>query len=636
MPSASTSPDGAAPALSPPAKEGARASSLLRRILHVSGWPIAAKLSVLLLASSLAPMGLTAALDIHQARGDAEQAEMASLERLAQSTAGRVEQLLEDDRRVVGRLAAEAEVRKFLTHGDATADDVRESARESLKTVVSEDDGIVTAFLLDAHGICVMSTRDLELKKDFSARQYFKEAGSPGGYISELLTGATSHQPGIYFSRAVQNQAGAVLGVAVLKVSGDRIDRTVASVDRSAGGAFVVDDFGVIISHSDPRLLYKSLAPLSAEDLRDPAFDQRFTSVGVDHIQSLDLGHLAQRMRDAKVPQHTSFLAPLGGDREIAGIAPVPARSWAVCVYRPESAMDEQFDQVSRRSLANALLVGTAMTLLALVLARTIVRPVRRLIDAAVAMRRGAYHEAFVHEGSEDEMGDLAAAFNTLAQGLAQREREHEIFGRMVSPEVREHLLSGRLGLGGETRWAVVLFSDIRGFSTLAETMDPQAVVTLLNEYLTEMTAAVTPYGGYINNFIGDAIVVIFGAPVPTADAEARAVAAAIAMRAALAKLNERRTARSDPPIETGIGIAAGDMVAGQIGSPARMLYTVIGDAVNVASRLETLTKDYPGKSILVTRRVAAALGPERAMEPLGPVKLKGRAEPVEVFAIVT
>jgi class 3 adenylate cyclase len=129
--------------------------------------------------------------------------------------------------------------------------------------------------------------------------------------------------------------------------------------------------------------------------------------------------------------------------------------------------------------------------------------------------------------------------------------------------------------------------------------------------------------------------VVVFGAPVPQTDADRRAVRAAFAMRDALARLNETRAARGDAPIETGIGIAAGDMVAGQIGSPERMLYTVIGDAVNVAARLETLTKDYPGKHVLVTRAVADALeaGSVRA-EPLGPIMLKGRSEPVEVYSV--
>lgn len=425
MPDASTTHEGAA--LAPPAPAPGARASVLRRALHVSGWPIAAKLSVLLLASSLGPMGITAALDIHQGRADAEHAEMASLERLAESTAGRVEQLLEDKRRVVRRLAAEAEVQTFLSEGDATPAEVRASAQQSLETVVREGDGVDHAFLLDPRGLCVMSTRAEERKKDFSPREYFQKATSDGEFISELLTGATSRLPGIYFSRAVHDQGGALVGVAVVKVSGDCIDCTVGPMVGDARGAFVVDGFGVVISHSDTRLLYHSLARLTPEELRLPAFDHRFTSVGVDDIQPLHLDDLWRRMEGAKVPEHARFLAPFGGDLQIAGIAPVPVRHWAVCVYRAQADMEGPLNEVSRQSLANALLVGTAMTLLALVLARTIVRPVRRLIDAAVAMRRGAYDEAFVDEGSEDEMGALAAAFNTLAQGLAQREREHEI-----------------------------------------------------------------------------------------------------------------------------------------------------------------------------------------------------------------
>jgi class 3 adenylate cyclase len=167
--------------------------------------------------------------------------------------------------------------------------------------------------------------------------------------------------------------------------------------------------------------------------------------------------------------------------------------------------------------------------------------------------------------------------------------------------------------------------------------MDPQAVVKLLNEYMTEMTEASSVYRGYVNNFIGDAIVVIFGAPIPDPECERRAVLAAVAMRRRLAELNRRRVTRGDSPLETGIGIAAGTMVAGQVGSPQRMLYTVIGDAVNVASRLESLTKEYPGRPILVTRSVVDAFKGVPGFpqpEALGPVKLKGRREPVDVFAV--
>jgi class 3 adenylate cyclase len=148
----------------------------------------------------------------------------------------------------------------------------------------------------------------------------------------------------------------------------------------------------------------------------------------------------------------------------------------------------------------------------------------------------------------------------------------------------------------------------------------------------------VRPFHGYINNFIGDAIVVVFGAPISRPNVERLAVAAALAMRERLALLNTRRMARGDAAIETGIGISAGEVIAGNIGSLERMLYTVIGDAVNVASRLETLTKDYPGHSILVTGRVAEEMrvdGTEVcSIVRIGPVIVKGRVEPVDVYSV--
>jgi class 3 adenylate cyclase len=280
--------------------------------------------------------------------------------------------------------------------------------------------------------------------------------------------------------------------------------------------------------------------------------------------------------------------------------------------------------------------VGLAVTVLALLVARSIVRPLLALTRAARAVAQGEFGAARVPVHSEDEVGLLTRAFNTMAAGLAERERERDIFGRVVSPEVREKLLGGELRLGGETRRVAVLFSDVRGFSSLAERMDPQGVVALLNEYLTEMAEAVRPYQGYINNFIGDAIVVVFGAPIDQAGIEQRAARAAVAMQARLAALNARRVARGDFPLVTGIGISAGDVVAGQIGSPERLLYTVIGDTVNVAARLEALTKDYPGHPILVSGSVAEALrdAPDLRIEHLGVVLVKGRAEPVDISAV--
>jgi class 3 adenylate cyclase len=245
---------------------------------------------------------------------------------------------------------------------------------------------------------------------------------------------------------------------------------------------------------------------------------------------------------------------------------------------------------------------------------------------------------AQVEVRSQDEVGVLSRAFNTMTAGLRERERERDIFGRVVSPEVREKLLAGQLRLGGETRHVSVLFSDIRGFSTMVERMTPHEAVTFLNEYLSEMSEAIQPWGGYINNFIGDAIVVIFGAPLEQTDKEWRVVMAALTMRERLALLNQRRIVRGEAPISNGIGISTGEAVAGQIGSLDRLLYTVIGDAVNIAARLEALTKNYTDYPVLINGPTAEALRSrdELTLEALGPIMVKGRNDPVEVYAVVT
>jgi adenylate cyclase len=272
----------------------------------------------------------------------------------------------------------------------------------------------------------------------------------------------------------------------------------------------------------------------------------------------------------------------------------------------------------------------------AVVLSGSITRPVIEASQMAQRVQEGDL-TAKVNVRSHDEVGVLGHAFNTMTAGLRERERERDIFGRVVSPEVREKLLSGRLQLGGETIWIATLFSDIRSFSTISEQMTPQEVVTLLNEYLSEMTDAIRPWEGYINNFIGDAIVAVFGAPIDQPDKEWRAVAAALAMRQRLGELNQRRVARGEAPIDNGVGISTGEAVAGQIGSLERLMYTVIGDSVNVAARLESLTKDYPEHPILINGPTAEALKGREGLtlKSLGPLTVKGRAEPVDVYAVI-
>ncbi|MFL5354683.1 cache domain-containing protein [Archangium sp.] len=605
------------------------------RLPRPSSWPVALKLSLAFLAVALVPMGLTAAYNLHQSLASVRRTAHLNLELFSGTTAARLDQLVTDTSRSVAQLAGDAEVVAFLS---APAPDATEraSVQQALDNVIHSNPDVFSVFLLDKAGTCVAATHPDNLGRDYAFRSYYRGALEHSPYVSELLTGSTTSRPGVFFSHAVRDAEGSAVGVVVLKLQGESLMEMVGSLRLGEQGrGFLIDEYGVVISHTERGLLFHSLTPLAPEVLKLPVFDRRFSSVGINTIPSLGLDVLGREMIGAKAPGHTGYTDAQRGPL-IVGFAPMKTRPWTVGVEMPDAEFSAPLVSLARQTLLSVLGVGLAVTVLALLVARGIVRPLLSLTRAASVVERGEYGAGRVPVHSEDEIGALTRAFNTMTAGLAERERERDIFGRVVSPEVREKLLGGELRLGGETRRVAVLFSDIRGFSSLSERMDPQGVVALLNEYLTEMTEAVRPYQGYINNFIGDAIVVVFGAPIDQTGIERRAARAALAMQERLAVLNARRVARGEFPLEAGIGLCAGEAVAGQIGSPERLLYTVIGDTVNIAARLESLTKDYPEHPILMSRSVAEGLRSESGLrlESLGLIAVKGRAEPVDVSAL--
>jgi class 3 adenylate cyclase len=237
-----------------------------------------------------------------------------------------------------------------------------------------------------------------------------------------------------------------------------------------------------------------------------------------------------------------------------------------------------------------------------------------------------------------DTFGALATHFNEMVEGLQQRERIREIFGRYVTRQVADEILSGRVPLGGQRTTATVLFADIRGFTRLSEEMAPEEVVALLNEYLGAMVTCVLDGGGVVDKYIGDAIMALFGVPVslgsPELDAQA-AVRCAIQMSAALDRLNARRVAEGGLPVELGIGVHTGEVVAGNIGIPERMEYTVIGDTVNLCSRIEGLTRTL-GVRVLLSKSCVEHLEDSHAVRFVETVTVKGRAQPVTVYTLAS
>ena len=210
-------------------------------------------------------------------------------------------------------------------------------------------------------------------------------------------------------------------------------------------------------------------------------------------------------------------------------------------------------------------------------------------------------------------------------------------FAYYVPPAVVDDLVAdaAKLQLGGEKRELTVLFSDIRGFTTLSEAMAPEELVKLMNEYFTVMTGKVFEQRGSLDKYIGDAIMAMFGAPVAEPRHAACACRAAIEMVRALQPLRESWRARGIPPIDIGVGINTGPMVVGNMGSASRFNYTVVGDAVNLASRIEHLNKEY-GTSILVSEYTYEPVKDEfRAAREVDMVRVRGRAQPVRLYELL-
>ena len=254
------------------------------------------------------------------------------------------------------------------------------------------------------------------------------------------------------------------------------------------------------------------------------------------------------------------------------------------------------------------------------------------VFGGAIALQRAGF---FLPVSGLIATGAVALVGRSLADQAAnaiERLRLKRAFGAYVSPQIMDEIVGGRLSgsLGGDRRTLCVLFADIRNFTTRSETLAPEAVITLLNRYFEEVTGAIHRHDGTVDKFIGDGIMAFFGAPKALANPSAAAVAAAQEMLSRLAELNETLKKEGQMPISIGIGLHVGDAVVGHVGSTARHEYTAIGDTVNLASRIESLTKEvhFP---LVCSEQVLKALDSSGGFVNLGAKPVKGHT-PVVVY----
>lgn len=284
-----------------------------------------------------------------------------------------------------------------------------------------------------------------------------------------------------------------------------------------------------------------------------------------------------------------------------------------------------------RTFLVAATLLIIALGMVAAVLySLRFTRPLSALVQATAQIARGNY-DFKVDSSRNDELGRLGQAFNRMGEELSRQAMIKESFGKYVGSEVLDLITRspGQPWLKGQRSDASILFADIRGFTAYAEGREPEEVVEKLNEFFAIATEVIFSHGGYVDKFIGDSVLAVFGIPVAHPDHRERCIRAAVAMQRQLAQ-----AAGAGNPLlaSVGIGIASGIVVAGNIGSSVKMDYTVIGDSVNVASSLNSLAG---AGEIIVDSDGAADLGGFAEVEALPPQKIKNREQLVEVFRVV-
>ncbi len=373
---------------------------------------------------------------------------------------------------------------------------------------------------------------------------------SIGDKYSDLVT--TSFGQMLYAGGPVKDANGKVVGAVLVGMPlSDLLQRLTKEVVVNVtiygpDGHALGTTLGIPISDSslnvDSATLQKATDPKSQLSVQRPL-----------HVASTDYFELLGQL--------------IVGHDKVAGILGVAV---------PTPAIAEASGNVRRQLSLMFLGVVLAVVVVGFILARRITAPILLLVEACKKVAAGELDQD-VSVKAEDETGVLAHTFNQMLGGLRDRDFIRDTFGKYMSAAVSEAILSGRVNLSGERRVVTMLTSDIRSFTTLSETMEPEDLVAFLNTYFTSMVDCVVRYEGVVDKFIGDALVGIFGAPIPHEDDARRALMVALEMRKKMVEFNRYLEEGGHQPIRIGIGVHTGPVIAGNIGSDVKMEYSLHG-----------------------------------------------------------
>lgn len=450
------------------------------------------------------------------------------------------------------------------------------------------------------HGLSGNYLKGVRALRRFPVESVF--AGQIEVKNSSLSNGVPLLTIGIPF---VKNEAGFITHVAVSDLRLDGLQKSFARVtDRSF---YLVDREGMAIAHPDEKLVLEGQS-LKNREIVKKAIQSKVMQGEVKYLDS-----------SLKKNYVGSFAQTQFGPIVISQV--------------PEDTILEAARQVRRDTFKITGFVLSAAIFFVFLFSTTLTNPIEKLVEMTRKVAAGNF-DVQARIRSQDEVGVLASSFNIMVHGLKERDKMRNVLNKFHGSAVSEDLLKGDLELGGVNKQVTVFFSDIRDFTKFSEGHTPEQVVEMLNEYFEIMVDIVTRNHGVVDKFVGDAMMAIWGAPNSTGEDEKYAVKACLEMRQALEELNRVRIGRGQVEIRMGMGLNSGPAISGTIGSSERMEYTVIGDTVNTASRIEASTKAF-GTDLLISGDTLEKVKESYITEFAGSAEVKGKSEPLSMYKVL-